>query len=95
MTKRQSPSRHTPEKGLPFLFLLYSKSIVVLFALRNGERKSLPCHFVAFQILIVGSDLVDQLAADDLHDAVGRGLDDLVVTGGENHDAGEFLHAVV
>ena len=34
-------------------------------------------------------------AGHDLHDAVGRGLDDLVVTGGEEDHAREPDHAVV
>ena len=51
-------------------------------------------HGIAFQILVVGGDLVDQAAGGQLHDPVGRGLDDLVVAGGEQKYAREFHHAV-
>ena len=55
--------------------------VVCFLALCQREGKSLTCHFIAFQILIVGSDLIDQLAVDDLHNTVSSGLYDLVVTG--------------
>ena len=73
------------------LFLL----VVVLLALGDCESESLSRHLVARQIFVVGGDLIHQLAIDDLHDPVGRGLYYLVVTGGEDHNAREFLHSVV
>ena len=63
-------------------FLLGSLYLIVfLVTFSYSEGKSLTCHFIAFQILIVGSDLIDQLTINDLHDTVGSGLYDLVVTG--------------
>ena len=49
-----------------------------------SEYSTLSCHFIACQILIVGSDLVYQAAVwQDLDDTVGSGLYELVVMAGE------------
>ena len=49
-----------------------------------SEYGTLSCHFIACQILIVGSDLVYQAAVwQDLDDTVGGGLYELVVMAGE------------
>ena len=72
-----------------------SRSCLVVFFL-NSVSLSLSCHLVIFKVLIVGSNLVDQLAArNDLHDAVGSCLYDLVVTGREEQNAREFDQTVV
>ena len=51
---------------------------------------------IVLQVIVVGGDLVDDGAVrQDLDDAVGRGLNDLVVAAGEELDAGEAHHALV
>ena len=53
-------------------------------------------HFIAFQIFVVGGDLVDQGAVwQNLHDPVGSGLNDLMVAGSKQQNTWEFDHAVV
>ena len=79
---------HSPFPGVLAVFF-----IAALFI--SCESESLSRHLVACQIFVVGGDLIHQLAIDDLHDPVGRGLYYLVVTGGEDHNAREFLHSVV
>ena len=78
------PSLMAQEKQMPasLVFLLGPLYLIVfLVTFSYSEGKSLTCHFITFQIFIVGSDLIDQLAVDDLHNTVGSGLYDLVVTG--------------
>ena len=80
------PSLMAQEKQMsasqPLVFLFGSLYLIVfLVTFSYSEGKSLTCHFIAFQIFIIGSDLIDQLAVNDLHDTVGSGLYDLVVTG--------------
>ena len=51
--------------------------VLVVFGL-CGEYSTLSCHFIACQVLIVGSDLVYQAAVwQDLDDTVGGGLYEL------------------
>ena len=49
--------------------------------LRLHERGALLRGDFAFDIIVVALAAIDKAARQDLHDAVGRGLDDLVVTG--------------
>ena len=61
-----------------------------------SEYGTLSCHFIACQILIVGSDLVYQAAVwQDLDDTVGGGLYELVVMAGEQCYTGELDQTVV
>ena len=61
-----------------------------------SEYSTLSCHFIACQILIVGSDLVYQAAVwQDLDDTVGGGLYELVVMAGEQCHTGELDQTVV
>ena len=78
-----------------FLTIAFLILVIVLLALRQREGKSLSRHLVACQILVVGGDLIDQLAVDDFHDPVRRRLHHLMVTGGENDHAGELLHSII
>ena len=74
--------------------LIYLVVFFVTFSYSEG--KSLTCHFIAFQILIVGSDLVYQAAIWlDLDDTVGSGLYELVVMAGEQCHTGELDQTVV
>ena len=58
-----------------------AESVIILFTLSDRICESLSRHLIALKVLVVGCDLIDQLAVDDLHDTVGSGLYDLVVTG--------------
>ena len=63
---------------------------IIFFAL-EAVGITFSCHLVIRQIFVIRCDLVDQLAAGyDLHDAVRRCLDDLVISGREEKDAREF-----
>lgn len=64
-----------------FVMQKFSILVIVFVFFTVAVNSSFSCHLIAFQIFIVGSDLIDQLAVDDLHDTVGSGLYDLVVTG--------------
>ena len=56
------------------------KKLVILLCLYR-VCLSLPCHLIAFKILVISSDLVDEASARyDLHDTVGCRLDDLMVS---------------
>ena len=67
-----------------------SRSCLVVFFL-NSVSLSLSCHLVIFKVLIVSSNLVDELSArNNLHDTVGSCLDNLVVTGREQDNAWEL-----
>ena len=69
--------------------------VLVVFGL-CGEYGTFSCHFIACQILIVGSDLVYQAAIrQDLDDTVGSGLYELVVMAGEQCYTGELDQTVV
>ena len=69
--------------------------VLVVFGL-CGEYSTLSCHFIACQILIVGSDLVYQTAIrQNLDDTVGSGLYELVVMTGEQCHTGELDQTVV
>ena len=69
--------------------------VLVVFGL-CGEYSTLSCHFIACQVLIVGSDLVYQAAIrQDLNDTVGSGLYELVVMAGEQCHTGELDQTVV
>ena len=52
-------------------------------------------HLIAGQVLVISRDLIDQVAVHQLHDAVRGRLNDLMVTGGEQHNAGKLDHTVV
>ena len=54
--------------------------IIGFFAVGHREYLTLSCHLIAGQILIVGGDLINQLSIHNLHNAVCRGLYDLMVT---------------
>ena len=61
-----------------------SASILVLFILPDQRRidRALSRHLIARQVFIIGRDLIDHLPVrQDLHDAVRRRLDDLMVAG--------------
>ena len=72
------------------------RSLVVLQLILHRIDLSLSCHLIAVEILVVGRDLVDQLSVrQKFHDAVGRGLHDLMVARGEQLDAWELDHTVI
>lgn len=65
---------------LDFARLVAFVSVVFWFAF-GGVDLTLACHFIAFEVFVVGRDLVDQGAVwQDLHDTVRGRLHDLVVT---------------
>ena len=67
---------------LPFsISIQAAESVIILFTLSDRICESLSRHLIALKVLVIGRDLIDQLAVDDLHDTVGSGLYDLVVTG--------------
>ena len=71
------------------------KLVFVLF-LVSSEHSSLSGHFITCQILVIGSDLVDQSTIrKDLHDPVGSGLHKLMVMAGEQSHTGELDQPVV
>lgn len=58
--------------------------LVVFVEVLDGVNLTFAGELVVFKVFVVGCDFVDELAAgDDFHDAVGCGLDNLVVVGGE------------
>ena len=77
--------------GIHFILVL----VLVILGL-SGEYSTFSCHFIACQVLIVGSDLVYQTAVgQDLDDTVGSGLYELVVMAGEQCHTGELDQTVV
>ena len=82
---------------LPFSISIQAaaESVIILFTLSDRICESLSRHLIALKVLVVGRDLIDQLAVDDLHDTVCGRLYDLMVTGGENDHARELLHSVI
>ena len=77
---------------LPFSISIQAaaESVIILFTLSDRIGESLSRHLIALKVLVVGSDLIDQLAVYDLHDAVCGGLYDLMVTGREDQNTREF-----
>ena len=76
---------------LPFVILVI---VFVFFAV--AVDGSLSCHLIAFQILIIGSDLIDDgTIRQNLDDSVCGGLYDLMVTGGKEKYSREFNETVV
>ena len=81
---------------LPFsISIQAAESVIILFTLSDRICESLSRHLIALKVLVIGRDLIDQLAVDDLHDTVCGRLYDLMVTGGEDDHARELLHSVV
>ena len=81
---------------LPFsISIQAAESVIILFTLSDRIGESLSRHLIALKVLVIGRDLIDQLAVDDLHDTVCGRLYDLMVTGGEDDHARELLHSVV
>ena len=68
------------------------KSLVIVFVFfAVAVDGSLSCHLIAFQILIIGSDLIDDgTVRQNLDDSVCGGLYDLMVTGGKEKYAREL-----
>ena len=60
---------------------IHSESVVFHLVLGRDIDLSLLGHRIACEVLVISADLVDQRAVrQELHDAVCRGFDDLVVS---------------
>ena len=79
-----------------FVMQKFSILVIVFVFFTVAVNSSFSCHLIAFQIFIVGSDLVDDgTIRHDLDDSVCGGLYDLMVTGGEQKYSREFNETVV
>ena len=78
-----------------FIMQKFSILVIVFVFFTVAVNSSFSCHLIAFQIFIVGSDLVDDgTIRHDLDDSVCGGLYDLMVTGGEQKYSREFNETV-
>ena len=69
--------------------------ILLHLLISQSKYLSLTCHLIACQVLIVRSDLIDQLAVHDFHNTVSSRLHDLMVTGGKDQHTLELHQTVV
>ena len=83
------------QRGI-FVMQKFSILVIVFVFFTVAVDSSLSCHLIAFQIFIVGSDLVDDgTIRQNLDDSVCGGLYDLMVTGREDQNTREFDQTVV
>ena len=79
-----------------FVMQKFSILVIVFVFFTVAVDGSLSCHLITFQILIIGSDLIDDgTIRQNLDDSVCGGLYDLMVTRGKEKYSREFDQAVV
>ena len=72
------------------------RSLIVVFAVLLGINGTLTCHFITFEIFVIGGDLVNQRSVrKDFHNTVCRCLYKLVIVAGEECNTGELDQSVV
>ena len=83
------------QRGI-FVMQKFSILVIVFVFFTVAVDGSLSCHLIAFQILIIGSDLIDDgTIRQNLDDSVCGGLYDLMVTGREDQHARELDKTIV